>query len=60
MKGLIDTNALLKAVVNRDTGIRTGRLLSHVALVSFPTLARILFCSDIAMNISPTVEQKLR
>ncbi|HPT89104.1 MAG TPA: bifunctional enoyl-CoA hydratase/phosphate acetyltransferase [Bacilli bacterium] len=59
MKGLIDTNALLKAVVNRDTGIRTGRLLSHVALVSFPTLARILFCSDIAMNISPTVEQKI-
>lgn len=59
MKGLIDTNTLLKAVVNRDTGIRTGKLLSHVAIISFPSLDWVLFCSDVAMNISPTASQKI-
>lgn len=58
MKGLLDTKVLLKAVVNRETGIRDGKLLSHVALFSFPSLDHLLFASDCAMIISPTLEEK--
>ncbi|HOW37849.1 MAG TPA: bifunctional enoyl-CoA hydratase/phosphate acetyltransferase [Candidatus Izemoplasmatales bacterium] len=59
MKGLLDTKILLKAVVNSETGIKAARLLSHVGLVSFPEFDRILFVTDGAMNIAPTVEEKI-
>lgn len=59
MKGLIDTRVLLKAVVNSETGIKDAKMLSHVALFSYPILNRVLFATDCAMNISPTVEQKI-
>jgi phosphate butyryltransferase len=53
MKGLIETKVLLKAVVNSETGIKSGRLLSHVALFSFSVLDRVLIATDCAMNIQP-------
>lgn len=59
MKGLIDTKVLLKAVVDRETGIRDAKLLSHVALFSYPTLSRVLFASDCAMNIAPNYQDKI-
>lgn len=59
MKGLIDTNILLKAVVNRETGIRDVKLLSHVALLSYRKLSRVLFATDCAMNIAPDANQKI-
>ncbi len=59
MKGLIDTKILLKAVVNKDYGIRESKLLSHVGIVEYPTLDRVLFATDGAMNISPDYEQKI-
>ncbi len=59
MKGLIDTKVLLKGVVNKEYGIRDSKLLSHVGIVSFPTMDRILFATDGAMNITPNVEQKI-
>lgn len=59
MKGLLDTKVLLKAVVNSEYGIKESRLLSHVGLVSFPGLDRVLFVTDGAMNIAPTVEEKI-
>lgn len=59
MKGLIDTKVLLKAVVNSDYGIKNKKLLSHVGIVSYPTLDRILFITDGAMNIAPDYEQKI-
>lgn len=58
MKGLIDTKILLKGVVNKEYGIRSYPLLSHVGLVSIPGYPRVLFASDGAMNIQPTVEEK--
>jgi len=58
MKGLIDTKILLKGVVNKDYGIRLYPLLSHVGLVSIPGHPRVLFASDGAMNIQPSVEEK--
>ncbi|MCK4552262.1 MAG: phosphate butyryltransferase [Tenericutes bacterium] len=59
MKGLIDTSTLLKGVVNSNYGIKKNKLLSHVGIVSYPTLDRILFISDGAMNITPDYEQKI-
>ena len=59
MKGLLDTKVLLKGVVNSEFGIKKYKLLSHVGIVSFPHLNRILFATDGAMNIQPTVEQKI-
>ncbi|MCP3032955.1 phosphate butyryltransferase [Halobacillus sp. A1] len=58
MKGHIDTKALLKAVLNKEYGLRTGRVLSHVALFEVPNQDRMIFLTDSAMNISPTLEEK--
>lgn len=59
MKGLIDTKILLKGVVNKEYGIRQAKLLSHVGMVSYPNFDRVLFATDGAMNILPTVEEKI-
>ena len=59
MKGSIDTKTLLKEVVNKETGIRIGKLLSHIALFSFPTLNRVLLATDCAMNIAPDIDAKI-
>ena len=59
MKGLLDTKVLLKEVVNRETGIRRRKVLSHVTLLSYPNLDRILFATDCAMIISPSLEEKI-
>lgn len=60
MKGLIDTKIILKAVVNKEKGIRNNKLLSHVTMAFFPSLSKPLFLTDCAMIISPTVEQKIQ
>lgn len=58
MKGLVDTAILLKAVLDPDNGLRTGRVLSHVALFETAGFERLLLLSDAAMNIAPDVGQK--
>lgn len=58
MKGLIDTKVLLKEVVNKETGIRNSRLLSHVTLLSYPNFNKVLFATDCAMVINPSLEEK--
>ncbi len=58
MKGLLDTSTVLKAVLKSEHGLRSGRLLSHVAVFCVPNYPRLLLVSDAAMNIAPTVEQK--
>ena len=59
MKGLLDTRVLLKGVVNSEFGIKKYKLLSHVGMVEFSCLDRILFATDGAMNIQPSVEEKI-
>lgn len=59
MKGLIDTKILLKGVVNKEYGIVNSKLLSHVGIVEYPTLDRVLFATDGAMNIAPDKEEKI-
>lgn len=60
MKGLIDTAVLLKAVLNKEYGLRTDSQLSHVMLYSSENYHKFLFLTDGGMNIAPTVEEKAK
>jgi len=59
MKGSLHTDELLAEVVRRDTGLRTGRRLSHSFLMDVPGRARALIITDAAINIFPTLEEKV-
>ncbi|RAO99034.1 phosphate butyryltransferase [Petrotoga sp. 9PW.55.5.1] len=59
MKGKIKTSELLKAVLNKEWGLRTGSLLSHVAAIETPYLERLLLVSDGGMIINPDLTQKI-
>lgn len=58
MKGLIDTSILLKAVLDKEIGLRTDSLLSHVMVYQVPNYHKLLFLSDGGMNIAPGLEEK--
>lgn len=58
MKGSLHTDELLSAVVARETGLRTGRRLSHVFIMDVPTYHKVLVVTDAAINIAPTLEDK--
>ncbi len=58
MKGLIDTSILLKAVLNKDYGLRTDSLLSHVMLYDVPSYHKLVCLTDGGMNIAPDLEAK--
>ena len=53
MKGIIDTAPLLRAVLNKETGINAGHLASHVAVMEVPTYHKLLVITDAAINIAP-------
>lgn len=59
MKGLVDTATMLRAVLDKEVGLRTGRVLSHVAVFEIPRHDKLLLVTDAAMNIAPTLEQKV-
>jgi phosphotransacetylase len=59
MKGSLHTDELLGAVVARETGLRVGRRLSHVFLMDVPTYHKVLTVTDAAINIAPTLEEKV-
>lgn len=58
MKGLINTSDLLKAVLDKEVGLRTGRVLSHAAVFEIPGFDRLINITDGGMNIAPTLQQK--
>jgi len=58
MKGLLDTAVLLKAVLNKDYGLRTDSLLSHVMIYELEKYHKLLLLTDGGMNIAPDYEQK--
>ncbi|WP_427338450.1 bifunctional enoyl-CoA hydratase/phosphate acetyltransferase [Caloranaerobacter sp. DY30410] len=60
MKGLIDTSILLKEVLNKEYGLRTDSLLSHVMVYEVPTYHKLLFLTDGGMNIAPGLEEKIK
>lgn len=58
MKGLVNSGDFLKAVLNAEVGLRTGRLLSHFAAFEAPGQKKLIFHSDGGMNIAPSLEEK--
>ena len=59
MKGSLHTDELLGAVVARDSGLRTGRRISHVFIMDVPTYHKVLIVTDGAINIAPSLEDKV-
>ncbi len=59
MKGSLHTDELMGEVVNRDTGLRTARRVSHCFIMDVPTYAETLIVTDAAVNIAPTMEDKV-
>ncbi len=59
MKGLLKTATFLKAILNRENGIKKRRVLSHIALFELEHYHKLLAVTDAAMNIYPTLEEKV-
>jgi len=59
MKGKVGTSTLLKSVLNREWGLRTGKLLSHFALFEVETYHKLIAVTDVAMNIAPNLQEKI-
>ncbi len=59
MKGSLHTDELMGAVVRRETGLRTARRVSHCFVMDVPTYAETLIVTDAAVNIAPTLAEKV-
>ena len=59
MKGSLHTDELMAAVVRSGTGLRTNRRISHCFIMDVPNLDRAIFVTDAAINIFPTMEDKM-
>ncbi|RFB17107.1 phosphate butyryltransferase [Bacillus sp. HNG] len=60
MKGNIPTSTILKAVLHKEYGLRTGNVLSHVAVFEVPDYDRFVIVTDAAMNIAPGLQEKMQ
>lgn len=58
MKGFVDTGIILKAVLDKESRLMTGSLLSHVGVLAVEGFDRFFILSDAAMNIAPTLDEK--
>jgi len=59
MKGNLPTKAVIRAVLDHETGLRAGRMLSHVALFDAPQLGKPVIVTDAGVNIRPNLSQKV-
>jgi phosphate acetyltransferase len=59
MKGSLHTDEMMHEVARRDVGLRTARRISHVFIMDVPTYPRTLLITDAAINIYPTLEEKV-
>jgi phosphate butyryltransferase len=59
MKGKIGSATLLRCVLNKEWGLRTGNLLSHFALFEVETYQKVIAVTDVAMNIAPSLQDKI-
>ena len=58
MKGLVNSSDFLKAVVNKEWGLRTGHLLSHLSAYEVPGGEKLIYLTDSGMNVAPSREEK--
>jgi len=59
MKGKIETADFLRAALDRETGLRTGELFTHVGVFEIPGFDRLIFVSDAGVVVAPSMEQKV-
>jgi phosphate acetyltransferase len=59
MKGSLHSDEILAAVVAKETGLRTGRRISHVFIMDVPSYHKVLIVTDAAINITPSLEDKM-
>lgn len=59
LKGLLETKTFLKSVLNKEVGLRTGKMLSHVCIFEIEGINRLLFFTDVAFNTYPTLADKV-
>ncbi|MPQ43331.1 phosphate butyryltransferase [Clostridium tarantellae] len=59
MKGLVDTATFLRSVLNKEVGLRTGKLMSHVAVFDIEGIDRLVFLTDAAFNTYPDLKAKV-
>jgi phosphate acetyltransferase len=59
MKGSLHTDQIMAAVVKREAGLRTLRRISHVFVMDVPAIDRVIMVTDAAINIFPTLEEKV-
>lgn len=59
MKGLVDTATFLRSVLNKEVGLRKGKLMSHVAVFDVEGIDRLVFLTDAAFNTYPDLKAKV-
>ncbi len=59
MKGLCSTATFLRAILSKEDGLRTPNLISHLGIFDSPHYHKLILMSDAAMNIAPTLEEKI-
>lgn len=60
MKGLVDTATFLRSVLNKEIGLRTGKVMSHVAVFEIEGIDRLIFLTDAAFNTYPDLKGKIQ
>ena len=60
MKGLVDTATFLRSVLNKEVGLRTGKLMSHVSVFEIEGIDRLILLTDAAFNTYPDLKQKVQ
>lgn len=60
MKGLVDTATFLRSVLNKEVGLRTGNLMSHVAVFEIEGIDRLILLTDAAFNTYPDLKAKVQ
>lgn len=58
MKGIINTSDYMRAILNKECGLRSGGLLSALAVYEIKEYHKLIFCSDSGINTAPSLEQK--
>jgi phosphate butyryltransferase len=59
MKGMVNTADYLRAILDKDNGLRAGQLLSHIGFFEIKNYPKLLAVTDVAQNIAPTLEEKI-
>ncbi|MBV7274344.1 phosphate butyryltransferase [Clostridium sp. PL3] len=59
MKGLVNSSIFMKKVLDKENGLRTDRIISHMACYEIPGYEKLLFCTDSGINVAPNLERKI-